>query len=465
MRVKHSGRQCRRCGDPIHWGAARLVGARAYCSEACAIIALADETSRTAWNRAALEMARGPRDLRRRVRLALAGWRATQAQRRLDRRLDAGPGADLQPWIWAPSAIVGSPPRVLAGLILVLGVWGATGGLAPETGATIPFPAIARAGLDSPNALAPPREPSASIGVIPPAPPPEPREVAPTLVSLPPAERSAAIPVPRPGPAVPLVAEDFSRGNAAIREIAFTFDGHDASNVTEEILDMLQARGVHATMFLGGQFIRHFPDLVRRMVADGHEIGSHLDTHPHLTTYARNHRHETLPGVTQAFLFGELRRVEASFRALTGRPMAPYWRAPYGEHNAELRAWAAEADYRHVGWTRGAGTAEDLDTRDWVADTSSRIYRSREEIAARILEFGRDRPAGLNGGIVLMHLSTQRRTDRPHESLPPVLKTLQSQGYRLVTVSELLEHAVPRQARVSPGAAPRPSSSAQALVQ
>jgi peptidoglycan/xylan/chitin deacetylase (PgdA/CDA1 family) len=118
--------------------------------------------------------------------------------------------------------------------------------------------------------------------------------------------------------------------------------------------------------------------------------------------------------------------------------MAPYWRAPYGEHNGEIRAWAAEAGYRHIGWTRGAGAAEDLDTRDWVADRSSRIYRSREEIAARILEFGRERGEGLAGGIVLMHLNTNRKTDRPHEGLAEILKVLQGRGYRLVTISEML---------------------------
>jgi peptidoglycan/xylan/chitin deacetylase (PgdA/CDA1 family) len=192
-------------------------------------------------------------------------------------------------------------------------------------------------------------------------------------------------------------------------------------------------------MFLTGQFIRVHPDWVRRIVADGHEVGNHLDTHPHLTTYQTNHRQQTLPGVTREFLIGELRRAEESFRSLAGKPMAPFWRAPFGEHNGEIRAWAAEAGYRHVSWTRGAGTAEDLDTRDWVADRSSRIYRSREEIAALLLAFGNRQPEGLNGGIVLMHLGTHRRTDRPHESLPEILKALQEQGYRLVTVSELLQ--------------------------
>jgi peptidoglycan/xylan/chitin deacetylase (PgdA/CDA1 family) len=220
--------------------------------------------------------------------------------------------------------------------------------------------------------------------------------------------------------------------------MALTFDGGSEANVAGEILDTLRAHNVRTTMFVTGQFIRVHPDWVRRMVADGHEVGNHLDTHPHLTTYETNRRQQTLSGVTREMLIGQLGKAEESFRTLTGQPMAPLWRAPYGEHNAELRAWAAAAGYRHISWTRGVGTAEDLDTRDWVADRSSRNYRSREEIASRVVEFGKGRPEGLNGGIVLMHLATHRRTDRPHESLPEILKTLQDQGYRLVTVSQLL---------------------------
>jgi peptidoglycan-N-acetylglucosamine deacetylase len=248
--------------------------------------------------------------------------------------------------------------------------------------------------------------------------------------------------------------DDLTRGNPSRREVAFTFDGGDEANVTDEILSILQARGIRATMFLTGQFIRSFPDVVCRMAAEGHEIANHLDTHPHLTTYAQNHQQQTLPHVTREFLLGQLRRTEVTYRALTGLSMAPYWRAPFGEHNAEIRAWAAEAGYRHISWTRGAGTAEDLDTRDWVADRSSRIYRSREEIAARILEFGRGESQGLNGGVILMHLATHRRTDRPHEVLPEIMRTLQDAGYRLVTISELVNNLEPRQARLAPTVQP-----------
>lgn len=426
MRSPGQGRRCRRCGDPIQWGAVRLVGSHTYCSEACAIISLADEASRTAWARAMLELSQGTRGLHRWGRLALACGRARLAQWRLDRRLNAGPRAEILPWIWVP------PRPAAAGLVLVLVAWGAAGGRAPETRAMVPIPAMAPTGFPG----------VATPGLLPESPPPRlaiPQE-RPRL-----AVRTTPVPPPQPRPIPRVVAEDITRGNPAIREIAFTFDGGDEANIGDEILAMLRARGVRVTVFLTGQFIRLFPDLVRHMVADGHEIANHLDTHPRLTTYAQNRRHQTLPGVSREFLIGQLRRAETSFRTLTGQPMAPYWRAPYGEHNAEIRAWAAEAGYRHISWTRGAGMAEDLDTRDWVADRSSRIYRSREEIATRILEFGRGRPEGLNGGIILMHLATHRRTDRPHESLPHVLNTLQNQGYRLVTVSELLDHLDLRQ--------------------
>jgi peptidoglycan/xylan/chitin deacetylase (PgdA/CDA1 family) len=119
------------------------------------------------------------------------------------------------------------------------------------------------------------------------------------------------------------------------------------------------------------------------------------------------------------------------------------WRAPYGEHNGEIRAWAAEPGYRHVGWTRDAASREDLDSRDWVADPTSSIYRSSREIRDRILGFGQGNGHGLNGGIVLMHLGTGRRSDPAHARLPEILDGLAARGYRLVTISDLLRDAPP----------------------
>ncbi|HYL80631.1 MAG TPA: polysaccharide deacetylase family protein [Candidatus Acidoferrum sp.] len=418
------------------------MGSHAYCSEACAVLSLADEASRTSWILTTLELRKGPRDLRHPARLRLARWHARLAQGRLDRRLDAGPHGQCLPWLWLP------PRSVAAGLVLALAAWGVTGGPVAETRRLVPVSAANGLSVVRPVPAPAPIPPQVAT---PAAPSPLPATAPPHA----PAARvmPQAPPVPlRPRPVSRVAGDDLTRGNTSRREVAFTFDGGDEANVTDEILGSLRARGIRATMFLTGQFIRQFPDVVRRMAADGHEIGNHLDTHPHLTTYAQDRRQQTLPNVTREFLLGQLRRTEASFRALTGLSMAPYWRAPFGEHNVEIRGWAAEAGYRHISWTRGAGTAEDLDTRDWVADRSSRIYRSREEIAARILEFGRGQSEGLNGGVILMHLATHRRTDRPHESLPEIMRTLQDAGYRLVTISELVDHLEPRQARLVPPA-------------
>ncbi len=399
----------------------------------CATLWLSDAAARAAWERTAFEMGRRSRDVAGRVRLVWIAWHAAKAQRRLDRHLDAGPGARNLPWFWRPS------PQGTTALLLALAACGVTGGPAPETRVMAPVAA---------NVLRPAQAAA---------------DTSPPLAESVETERPVAAPVrhapARSRDAAGAMAEDITRGDLTAREVAFTFDGGADANIAGEILDGLRARNAHATMFLTGQFIRLHPDLVRRMVAEGHEVGNHLDTHPHLTTYERERRQQTLPGVTREFLVDQLRRTEESFHALTGRPMASFWRAPFGEHNPEIRGWAAAVGYRHISWTRGAGTAEDLDTRDWVADRSSRIYRSRDEIAARLVAFGRGRPEGLNGGIVLMHLASHRRTDRPHEILPEIVKALQGQGYHLVTVSELLN----RRAAGSAVAASEPTPTANPL--
>ena len=115
--------------------------------------------------------------------------------------------------------------------------------------------------------------------------------------------------------------------------------------------------------------------------------------------------------------------------------MVPFWRAPYGEQNSTLRRWAQEAGYQHVSWTSDPERRKTLDSLDWVADPSLRIYCSAEAVRDRILGYGEE----ANGGIVLMHLGTSRTHDRVHERLGEIIDGLRGNGYRMVKVSELLE--------------------------
>ena len=248
------------------------------------------------------------------------------------------------------------------------------------------------------------------------------------------------------------VPSSFERGRRDIPKLALTFDGGGDAGETERILEVLEQRGVIATFFLTGEYIRHNPDLVRRIAAAGHEVGNHTWSHPHLTAWNRTRRHDTLAGVDGAFVRGELTQTARAYEAATGRPMLALWRAPFGEVNDELIRWAAAAGWSHVGWTRDdLGGRHTLDSLDWVSERSSRNYLSSEQIGARIRTFGTGR-AGLNGGVVLMHLST-RRDDPEVTRLGELVDALRGDGYSLVTVTEL-------QREVSPSSAHPPLTAA-----
>lgn len=235
-----------------------------------------------------------------------------------------------------------------------------------------------------------------------------------------------------------ILARDFRRGPLDWRALSLTFDGGSSNNVTDEILDMLKQFQVRATFFLTGEFIRKYPHTVRRIVAEGHEVGNHTWSHPHLTTYAENGLHTTREGITEKVIRDELLKTAALFKAVTGREMAPLWRAPYGEYNPEILKWAASVGFRHVGWTTGTGWRESMDTMDWVTDKNSKAYHTADEIAQKILNFARSSKPGANGAIVLMHLGSERKEDRPHKKLPEIIQGLQKEGYSLVTISELI---------------------------
>jgi peptidoglycan/xylan/chitin deacetylase (PgdA/CDA1 family) len=237
-------------------------------------------------------------------------------------------------------------------------------------------------------------------------------------------------------PSRSFLSRSFIRGNIQQRQIALTFDGGSGDGAARDILDYLKNANLRCTIFLTGHFLRRYPLLVQRMIADGHEIGNHTWSHPHLTTYAQNHRHLTLPGMTKERLQDELKKTADFFYNLTKHHMKPYWRPPYGEENAEIRSWASELGYTCVGWTMANG--ENMDTLDWVADSTENSYRSSKEILKKILTFGSRDKTGANGGIILMHLDTQRDHDPAHKMIPALIDSMQNRGYQFVTISEMM---------------------------
>ncbi len=278
----------------------------------------------------------------------------------------------------------------------------------------LPSPAVPPSG-------APPRVATFTPIVVEPVPPP-------AKPAPPPASLVTPV-VPRPGvtPVWPggVEALNLTRGPVGKKRLLLSFDGGSSNEVTTEVLDILKARGVRTTLFLTGAFIRRFPAQVKRMAAEGHELGNHTMNHPH---FAPDMKRD--PKWTRERVQKELLDADAALVSLLGRPMDPYWRAPYGEHTAEIRRWAEELGYRHIGWSEGA------DTLDWAGPKDRRLYRSGEAIVARLEKrLGRDG----DGLIVLMHLGSARELgDRPTEGLGAFMDRARKQGWTFVTVGSIL---------------------------
>ncbi|HZE89138.1 MAG TPA: polysaccharide deacetylase family protein [Verrucomicrobiae bacterium] len=224
-----------------------------------------------------------------------------------------------------------------------------------------------------------------------------------------------------------------SAASPAARVAVLTFDAAWSDEGAGSILDALKERGLKATFFLAGRFVVRFPALARRIAEEGHEAANHTYSHDHLTRGAAAGRWETRPGLTFAILKDEMDRTATAYAAATGRALTPLWRAPYGETNAEIDAWAGEAGYTHVPWTEG------LDALDWVSDESSRLYQSPETALARLLRRLAARDGAEGPAFVLMHLGSSRpEGERFAGALPALIDGARALGYRFETASEAL---------------------------
>lgn len=270
------------------------------------------------------------------------------------------------------------------------------------------------------------------------------------LVFESPAPKRSAV-RPPVGPQLPALLENglpvsFDNGTSQKKLVALTFDGGGGANAAREILDTLLSRNVKSTMFLTGEFMQRRQDVVRRILAEGHEVGSHTYSHPHLTSFVQDRTQSTLPSVTEAFIARELLLTDSIFAAIYGgggARLLPLWRSPYGEHNRTICAWAQHAGFLHIGWGQGRTWRRNLDSNDWTPNEETPGFHTPQEVFDKIVELAGDPDHGINGGIILMHLETVRpqKEKQVHLILGRLIDTLRSQGYRMVTVSELLRES------------------------
>ncbi|HJW09245.1 MAG TPA: polysaccharide deacetylase family protein, partial [Holophagaceae bacterium] len=211
----------------------------------------------------------------------------------------------------------------------------------PKSRAKAPAAQLARKPANPPPPRATPgpspEAPRPRIARLEPAPaaPPAPRTNPPTSRAIPPAAAPPSLSAGLwPGAGEGL---NLTQGPRSSKVLLLSFDGGSSAEAAPAILDALKARGIRTTFFLTGAFIHRFPAIVRRIVADGHEIGNHTEDHPHFAPGMRRD-----PAWTKARIQRELLDADEAFYHLAGRPMDPLWRAPYGEHTPEIRRWVEE---------------------------------------------------------------------------------------------------------------------------
>jgi peptidoglycan/xylan/chitin deacetylase (PgdA/CDA1 family) len=132
------------------------------------------------------------------------------------------------------------------------------------------------------------------------------------------------------------MAREIARGNPERLQVALTFDAGASAAYTPAILATLREQGVRVTIFLTGSFAERNPELVKQMVADGHELANHTYTHPDLTQ------------MSDAAIRRELRRTEEVVQEISGATTKPYFRPPYGARDNRVRQVAAEEGYRTI---------------------------------------------------------------------------------------------------------------------
>jgi len=216
------------------------------------------------------------------------------------------------------------------------------------------------------------------------------------------------------------------------RIITLSFDGDHLDNCVSPILNILADKKVKANIFLTGKFIELFPTAVHSLLEEGHEIGNHTWNHPHLTEYEQTRMHTTRDKVSRSAFLRQLKRTSNAYKSLTGVHFSPYWRAPYGEHNLDIRTWAYSEGYLHIGWTRG------YDTMDWMVDIKGKHYLSPSKIFRRLMNHLKEP----GHKIVLMHLGSKREVnERPYQILAKFIDQARAEGYRFTTISEALRES------------------------
>lgn len=219
-----------------------------------------------------------------------------------------------------------------------------------------------------------------------------------------------SVPSPSPTPHRSGSAKTIRKLGTSRKVVALTFDAGADAGYTGQILDTLSARRVRAMFGVTGKWAKANPELMERIVNEGHTVINHTYTHRSLTGYSTGE--QPLSYDERA---DELWKTHSLILELTGASTKPYFRPPYGDYDESVLS-----DVYSRGYTYNLM---------WSVDSLGWKGLPKEKITERVLD-------GLEpGAIYLFHVGSQSQ-DGP--ALPGIISALRARGYGFVTVDEYL---------------------------
>lgn len=186
------------------------------------------------------------------------------------------------------------------------------------------------------------------------------------------------------------------------KKVALSFDAAWGNEDTQQILDILAKYNVHVTFFMTGGWVESFPQDVKKIQEAGHDLGNHSENHKNMSQ------------LSDAECQDELMKVHNKVKELTGVEMNLF-RPPYGDYDDHVITNAKECGYYTIQWD-----VDSLDWKDYGVDSIIKTVTEHKNLQ--------------NGSIILMHNGAKYTA----QALPTVIETLQSKGYEIVPISELI---------------------------
>ena len=191
--------------------------------------------------------------------------------------------------------------------------------------------------------------------------------------------------------------------NTTQKLIALTFDDGPHKYRTDEILDLLEQEDIKATFFVVGMMAKEYPDVVKRTLSLGHEIGNHTYNHTNMRT------------LDSAKVKDELIKTEEIlYEICEYRPKL--FRPPQGWCSESIAAVAHELDYDVILWN--------IDTLDWANNDTQKICKCITD--------------GVGPGSIILFHDYVSESASTLKALKEIIPKLKSEGYRFVTVSQLI---------------------------